>query len=50
MDKKKSISTQIHDGGVVEIFACGGQCRGQNHIAMNTKKPEEPNKKLIKVG
>lgn len=29
----ESIKTpEIKDGGVVEIFACGGQCRGKNRL------------------
>ncbi len=37
MNNKDNVmeTPEIHDGGVVEIFACKGQCRGQdNSIAV----------------
>lgn len=47
---KNAFTTEIHDGGVVEIFACGGQCRGQNSSTMPFKsEPEGPKAELKKV-
>jgi len=50
MAQKKIVNKtpEINQGEVVEIFACGGQCRGQN--AMPYFDTEETTVLMIKVG
>ncbi len=50
MAQKKEVKNtpEIKRGEVVEIFACGGQCRGQNNMPYIDK--EDTTNLKVKVG